>query len=433
MSIRYAIVGLAARAGCWWRRPPRRVRRGDGPRRTWRSGARSPREFPGAVDRHGPRRARRVDDGRSSRISPGAGRGSICRSTSRRQRSSGRSGTRSPRFPAAKRARTPRWPSIGRPTAARAVARACATNPVALAIPCHRVVPAAGGVGGYRWGPRARGRCSPLRRRHASKRSRCATRYGRSPWVDRFPRSRVPAYPRHRGTLDTDVVIVGGGLTGCATAYAFAAAGIKVGADRSGPDRTRQRAARRRDGSPTIRASASSTSRRRSGCGRRGSAWQAWRRAALDFARAGPAARAQVRLRAARRAAGRDDARAGGAPRSASRRRGAAAGLDASLVNARAIGAEAGAGAPRPLRTATARRSIRIGPRSVSPRRPRIAARGCSSVAGEADHVRAQVGWMSRQPAARFGPAGWSSPPARRRRSSSRLRGISGSGPRSSR
>jgi len=43
--------------------------------------------------------------------------------------------------------------AIGRPTAARAVARACATNPVALAIPCHRVVPASGGVGGYRWGP----------------------------------------------------------------------------------------------------------------------------------------------------------------------------------------------------------------------------------------------------------------------------------------
>ena len=42
--------------------------------------------------------------------------------------------------------------SIGRPTAVRAVARACATNPVALAIPCHRVVPAAGGTGGYRWG-----------------------------------------------------------------------------------------------------------------------------------------------------------------------------------------------------------------------------------------------------------------------------------------
>ena len=42
--------------------------------------------------------------------------------------------------------------SIGRPAAARAVARACAANPVALAIPCHRVVPASGGTGGYRWG-----------------------------------------------------------------------------------------------------------------------------------------------------------------------------------------------------------------------------------------------------------------------------------------
>jgi AraC family transcriptional regulator of adaptative response/methylated-DNA-[protein]-cysteine methyltransferase len=42
--------------------------------------------------------------------------------------------------------------AIGRPSAARAVARACATNPVALVIPCHRVVPAGGGTGGYRWG-----------------------------------------------------------------------------------------------------------------------------------------------------------------------------------------------------------------------------------------------------------------------------------------
>ncbi len=42
--------------------------------------------------------------------------------------------------------------ALGRPAAARAVARACASNPVALAVPCHRVVPAAGGVGGYRWG-----------------------------------------------------------------------------------------------------------------------------------------------------------------------------------------------------------------------------------------------------------------------------------------
>lgn len=42
--------------------------------------------------------------------------------------------------------------AIGRPAAARAVGRACAANPVAIVIPCHRVVPAAGGLGGYRWG-----------------------------------------------------------------------------------------------------------------------------------------------------------------------------------------------------------------------------------------------------------------------------------------
>ncbi len=41
---------------------------------------------------------------------------------------------------------------IGAPRGARAVARACARNPVPLAIPCHRVVPARGGSGGYRFG-----------------------------------------------------------------------------------------------------------------------------------------------------------------------------------------------------------------------------------------------------------------------------------------
>jgi AraC family transcriptional regulator of adaptative response/methylated-DNA-[protein]-cysteine methyltransferase len=41
---------------------------------------------------------------------------------------------------------------VGQPSACRAVARACATNPVAVAIPCHRVVREDGSMGGYRWG-----------------------------------------------------------------------------------------------------------------------------------------------------------------------------------------------------------------------------------------------------------------------------------------
>lgn len=42
--------------------------------------------------------------------------------------------------------------AIGEPKATRAVARACATNPVALIVPCHRVVQSDGSTGGYRWG-----------------------------------------------------------------------------------------------------------------------------------------------------------------------------------------------------------------------------------------------------------------------------------------
>ena len=42
--------------------------------------------------------------------------------------------------------------AIGRPRAVRAVARACATNPVSIVVPCHRVVREDGGLAGYRWG-----------------------------------------------------------------------------------------------------------------------------------------------------------------------------------------------------------------------------------------------------------------------------------------
>jgi glycine/D-amino acid oxidase-like deaminating enzyme len=108
------------------------------------------------------------------------------------------------------------------------------------------------------------------------------TRYGRSPWIDRFPTSRLPAYPRHRGHLDTDVVIVGGGLTGCTTAYAFAAAGLKVALIDAA------QLARGSSGSalgwiaesPGVSFQQIETA---SGLRDARRAWLAWRRAALDF------------------------------------------------------------------------------------------------------------------------------------------------------
>lgn len=42
--------------------------------------------------------------------------------------------------------------NIGQPNAVRAVAQACASNTVAMVIPCHRIIKKSGKISGYRWG-----------------------------------------------------------------------------------------------------------------------------------------------------------------------------------------------------------------------------------------------------------------------------------------
>lgn len=58
---------------------------------------------------------------------------------------------------------------LGNPDARRAVARGCATNPVPLVIPCHRVVRADGAPGGYRWGMERKRRLLEHERRQAAR------------------------------------------------------------------------------------------------------------------------------------------------------------------------------------------------------------------------------------------------------------------------
>jgi len=174
-------------------------------------------------------------------------------------------------------------------------------------------------------------------------------RYDRSLWLDRFPKSRVPSYPKHRGALQTDVVIVGGGLTGCATAYAFAAAGIRVTlleADRLGRGMIGASTGWISDvPGPSFRSVERVVGLR---AARRG--WQTWRRAALDFNTL--LRRLGVKCQATPVSSillARTPEQAHALKREAKDRK--EAGLDVSILNARAASSETRATALAALRT----------------------------------------------------------------------------------
>jgi glycine/D-amino acid oxidase-like deaminating enzyme len=104
-------------------------------------------------------------------------------------------------------------------------------------------------------------------------------------WLDRYPKSRRPSYPRHRGPADAGVVIVGGGLTGAACAWTFASAGVQtvlLEADRIGSGSTAAAAGLvREDFDATFQETASAYGLRAARL-----LWQGMRRASLDFAAA---------------------------------------------------------------------------------------------------------------------------------------------------
>jgi gamma-glutamylputrescine oxidase len=101
-------------------------------------------------------------------------------------------------------------------------------------------------------------------------------------WYDRFPKTRRPAFPRHRSPLVTRVAIIGGGLTGCACASALAAARVPVvllEADRIGSGATAGALGMaREDFDASFRATAAAHGLRAAR-----TMWQAMHRASLDL------------------------------------------------------------------------------------------------------------------------------------------------------
>ena len=202
--------------------------------------------------------------------------------------------------------------------------------------------------------------------------------YGRAPFLDRFPSSRVPSYSRHKGPLTSEVVIVGGGLTGCATAYAFAAAGIEVTlveADRIGRGSTGAVAGWISEDPGASFVEVEKIIGRRAAK----NAFHAWRRAALDFSALlrrldiscylEPHSTLTVALTPEQVAR-----------LTRERKARLEAGLETPALNARAIGLKWRLPPPSRSAPATARRSIRIVRASAWQKRQPDAARESTSV-----------------------------------------------------
>lgn len=169
-------------------------------------------------------------------------------------------------------------------------------------------------------------------------------------FLDTFPRARRPDYSRQRGEIRTGIAIVGGGLTGCACAAAFATAGVKVvlvEADRIGGGATAASAGLLRQ---DFDASFVETTDRH-GLRTARHLWQGFRRASLDLGTAlrrygvrGDLVAQDLLLFT------RDGAEAGRRlPREYQARRTAA--VEASWLNPRALAAESGIAGLGAIRT----------------------------------------------------------------------------------
>jgi glycine/D-amino acid oxidase-like deaminating enzyme len=108
------------------------------------------------------------------------------------------------------------------------------------------------------------------------------TRYGQSPWIAALPASKRPSFSRLRGEHAAEIVIVGAGLTGCATAVACALAGMKplvIEAERLGLSAGRTSGLLLPDPGPSFRDIT-----KRHGLRAAKLVFGTWRRAALDAA-----------------------------------------------------------------------------------------------------------------------------------------------------